>query len=231
MTGSANVDKLRADLLRLFELSAVPDKWDPAKPSRTVSRANTSLSFEGEAERLLYTITQRLTRHALEDGGPHPTPTEKRVIEACFESLERPPTEVVDELLASLEQPRRSFTVVAPFEDVRFPRETTTLAVGGCLAMPEHPPLDLHDPYESAWHRFEGQVITTEVRAVDFESAQVIAYDRFDTARAILAAGNADLRPQPDTLLAAHENGSWTSGGGQDPGIFFWRRFMTRICS
>lgn len=219
MTDSAEVDDLRSHLLRLFELSAVPGEWDPAKPSRTASLANTALSFEGEAERLLYTTTQRLSRHALEEGGPHPTPTEKRVIDACFESFVRPPIEVADELLASLDQPASSFTVVAPFTDVRFPRGATTLEVGQCLVTPEHPALDLRDPHATVWDRFEGQTITTEAWAVDFESARVIAYDRFDTARAILAAGNADLRPQPDTLLVC-DDGSWTSGGGRHPGIF-----------
>ena len=219
MIDSADVDQVRSDLLRLFELSAIPGEWDPAKPSKLVTREGTALSFEGEEERLLYIITQRLTRHALEDGGPHPMPTEKRVIDACFESLDRSPTEVADELLASLAQPPRSYTVVAPFTDVHFPRGTATLGVAGCLVTPEHPALDLRDPHETAWRRFEGQTITTEVRAVDVESARVIAYDRFDTARAILAAGNADLLPQPDTLFAC-EDGSWTSGGGRDPGIF-----------
>lgn len=219
MTDSADGDKLRSDLLRLFELSAVPGEWNPAKPSKAVSRANTSLFFEGEEERLLHTITQRLTRHALEHGGPHPIPTEKHVIDACFESLERSPTEVADELLASLDRPASSYMVVAPFTDIRFPRKTTTLEVGGCLVVPEHPTLDLYDPHGTAWDRFEGQAITTEVWAVDFESARVIAYDRFDTARAILAAGSADLLPQPDTLLA-RDDGAWKSGGGRDPGIF-----------
>lgn len=213
------VDPLRSDLLRLFELSAVPGEWDPTKPVRTEIREARTLFFEGEEERLLHTITQRLVRHALEDGGPHPTPTEKRVIDACFESLERSPTEVADELLAELEQPSRVYTVVAPFEDVRFPRDTTTLEVGGCLVTQEHPALDLHNADDAAWRGFEGQTITTQIRAVDVESARVIAYDRFDSARAILAAGSQDLRPQPNTLLV-REDGPWTSGGGRDPGIF-----------
>lgn len=215
-------EEVESALRELIRTTKGPGEWDRStrEPSLRMGLGSGEVVFVDDGLSALDHLKALVSGNALGSGGPHPTVVQGWAAQACREA--RGDVDgAVERFVARLDEPILSWRVLAPYDDIRLPDGYESLDVAGCEVRAGAPPdVDLQVIFGSGSvmddlaTSYEGMVMVTEVRARDQSSAEVAAIDRFESARAILAAANGSaLRSTPDALLV-REDGAWGTSGG-----------------
>lgn len=203
-------EQTETDLRRLFDV-VVPGFMPPPddrRPFRALDWGEGSLCFIDDSLELLMQLERTLADHALTAGGRAVEAAGSLVARACIQAR----AVGVDQAIANFwdEYNAEPVTWIVALENRDLIQERD-LPIGLCRIVREHPD---NLPRERVDDYLTPPLIITEVVAHDRKSAEVIASDRFDEARAILSLADAQpLRPSGGRGVTVSEGMEATYSG------------------
>jgi hypothetical protein len=179
-------DKIRSDLLRLFELVEVVASHDfgQNEPSILIAFDGPTLLFRGDSLALLRDIQTALAGSALARGGPSRKAAETLLTRACSMSVVQGSEEAITWIRAELAEPPGRWLFA---ESILAYLPKPELQLGACRLALDVPTGTVPEPVEPRLREhLTPPLIIADVEARDEESARLLAREQIDEAVAIL---------------------------------------------